>query len=350
MNNPIRTQTRGNKKDRRQQQNGPQSELDEIMSTDQAPLHERTNLDMGDGTVLTSAGSLEEARERPSISAEELMKGNEVVTIPAVERAQEQVLGDLQELSDALPVNEVQRGDDVFFFMPSTEVDKILAAREAGSMTTLSWDELQKFRVEVGTPTTATAEDGQILREQHAEVYGQQESNAGDLYTSKDLCIIVTRYPKNMTEKGQAELRDMLTVYPLAFTGFRTGFMYHKGNQNPKDMLALDESKPELYYAERSGKKITNYFEAWGDKLATLGLNEATTFDFFALDLSDDGTGILTAWKCSGMYPRYLGSIDSSRQAGRSGIETHSFGVGLGGVVTRGHEVMAEAKALLEAQ
>jgi hypothetical protein len=255
---------------------------------------------------------------------------------------------------------------DVAFFMPASEVERMQKAHEAGVMVAMSWDELQKFRIEVAntqafdvSPEAFAALGGYPIGGNNPgglDLNTPEVDEYADKYLETNLKIVITRFPKGMPEAEQEEMRKLFTEDFQSVVGFRSGFELHAPASAPKNLIKLTlerpSSEPEFTWQERKKKAITRYFDAWGVRLGGQGVTDATSFDFWALEMDEGGTELVDAWKCTNMYPKRLGGIDSRAIADwlPSDRNTWFISATLSGEVSRSQSLSAGALEHIQAQ
>jgi hypothetical protein len=336
MNKPIQTEGRNKKnRDRRHQDAGPQSELNDILSN-----------------VPDSKGSVSEAIFKN-------LSEDETPHSPALDAA---------IAAGRTPFGE-QREPDVLI-APDDESEN---GYQAPPGIILQEASPQPYEI----PNELSAADGQVLREQCAQAYiGEPVAISGEWvsgvyystpeplgsirinpqsevqqtrrYEPKDLITMIVRHRTAASEAQTAAMSRVMAQLPESVQGLQTGFLAKAGNGN-KLTCSRRESKLRHVYVELRDKELTHFFDDWYDDLAMKGINEATTIDFWLVEPSVDGKTVIDAWYCSHVYPESVGAIESSRvDEVRGYYEPVRFEVEFAGTVERSKKHRLAAQKLLD--
>lgn len=341
MNKPIQTESRKKNRGDRRQQSGPQDEMKDILTGGvgspadtpeerefketaaaaieqhqdrqdanlrQPLLSERTNLDMGDGTIFHT-GTLEDAQARPSISVEALGRGEIVVTREPV-------------------------------VMQSTEAHQT---------------ELNPLEVTGATPPFI-ATIGEPLAEtfQHYRTVAAQPK--GDFFDFTKmpmprLKVLVRKMPVGFA--GDLNLLKLLmTEMYLSVHGLERSFNVAKtGNK-----YSHSQSSTHIGYTfyDALKRQRSKLFEAWARLIDTNGVNGATTFSAYYCSFDGEPTknadDVVDVWTAE-IFPVEL-MIDAVSHDTQNAT-THGavgFGVTFGGTVSRMLDGDPEVAKLLAAQ
>lgn len=250
---------------------------------------------------------------------------------------------------DAGTVISAEQANEMFFFMPTADVLERQQRWDAGDRVSMTWEELQKYRVH--STSTAAYYKAPALSEADLEISRDLAERAGDKvveldrsdkYFSSNIRIVITRFPKGMSDDDQVQLAKLFTEEFEEVSGFRSGFDLHPANSRGFT-LERPESMPVFAWQERAKKFLTRYFDAWAVRIKGQGVTEATSFDFFAVELDETGIEVIDAWRCLDMYPRSLGGIESNAYRERPGTQTWHIAATMAGTVERSPSVLNEA-------
>lgn len=398
MNKPIQIEARGKKKDRRQQNHGPSSELavlgDQTQQLASEENQERQRADLAE-QVASAVPMVQEA----NLNSQEVLDGvrqsmNAQAPFPGMER--EWTADEKAGMNTALKQYGWQEGtppvavgaDAIPDLSKMTEADgqiireqfaEVNGIQPTGMTTEQAIQHDKELREEApaGLMLASNLELISIL-EQARMVVGKglpkdmkryvhdlintlasvpvsgpegafdAEYAATQAYYQKNLILVVTRETKPIPGIAEGTLKRMLELYPISITGLSRNFsLPSRGMSHAQVRFDLVKSMPKMVFGEKYGRVFGDTFETWARRVADLGVNANSTIDFMLIEPDPTHTCVIDAWKCTEMYPGDVfqteGLRDITTYHDKGMLEVH-----FRGEVARGQVINLEAKALLD--